>query len=176
MVVVLPAPFGPRKPKISPAPTEKPMPRTASTSPYFLARSSTSIGRGSSYAYGAASPAQADRGAAAARRGRHGRCSARARTSRTMSWRGDSAQAGSVAPASPASANAWQRQPPKSTCRSSQVRHGAGIQSSPRNARSAGESLQMSASGRSRTFSNASPVMLPAWWHGNTTPSGVTTM
>ncbi len=31
MVVVLPAPLGPRKPKISPAPTVNPMPRTAST-------------------------------------------------------------------------------------------------------------------------------------------------
>ena len=43
MVVVLPAPFGPRNPKISPAPTEKPIPRTASTSPYVLVRSSTSM-------------------------------------------------------------------------------------------------------------------------------------
>jgi ABC-type multidrug transport system ATPase subunit len=32
IVVVLPAPFGPRKPKISPGATSKSMPRTASTS------------------------------------------------------------------------------------------------------------------------------------------------
>ena len=33
-VVVLPAPFGPRKPKISPAPTLRSTPRTASTSDF----------------------------------------------------------------------------------------------------------------------------------------------
>ena len=33
IVVDFPAPFGPRKPKISPAPTSRSMPRTASTFP-----------------------------------------------------------------------------------------------------------------------------------------------
>src|SRR5580693_2896831 len=36
MVVDFPAPFGPRKPKVSPAATSKSMPLTASISPYFL--------------------------------------------------------------------------------------------------------------------------------------------
>src|SRR3984957_5448320 len=36
IVVVLPAPLGPRKPKVSPLVTAKSMPRTASTSPYRL--------------------------------------------------------------------------------------------------------------------------------------------
>ena len=36
MVVDLPAPFGPRKPNVSPRATSKSMPRTASMSPYFL--------------------------------------------------------------------------------------------------------------------------------------------
>src|SRR6202050_4295001 len=36
IVVDLPAPFGPRKPNVSPAATSKSMPRTASISPYFL--------------------------------------------------------------------------------------------------------------------------------------------
>src|SRR3989475_9054585 len=43
MVVVLPAPFGPRKPTISPASTRNEMPRTASTAPKVLVRSRTSI-------------------------------------------------------------------------------------------------------------------------------------
>src|SRR3989454_2798 len=43
MVVVLPAPFGPRKPTISPASTRNEMPRTASTAPKLLLRSRTSI-------------------------------------------------------------------------------------------------------------------------------------
>src|SRR2546429_4406767 len=41
IVVDLPAPFGPRKPNVSPAATSKSMPRTASTSPYFLVSSLT---------------------------------------------------------------------------------------------------------------------------------------
>ena len=49
--------------------------------------------------------------------------------------------------------SAWQRQPPKSIVRSSQVRHGSGIQASPRKARKAGESFQIVASERSRTLS-----------------------
>src|SRR6202012_5352764 len=43
MVVDLPAPFGPRKPKVSPAATSKLIPRTASISPYFLVSSLTEI-------------------------------------------------------------------------------------------------------------------------------------
>src|ERR1700761_282533 len=43
MVVDLPAPLGPRKPNVSPAATSKPIPRTASMSPYFLIRLSTWI-------------------------------------------------------------------------------------------------------------------------------------
>src|SRR5437867_1901402 len=43
MVVVLPAPFGPRKPTISPTSTRNEMPRTASTAPKVLVRSRTSI-------------------------------------------------------------------------------------------------------------------------------------
>src|SRR2546428_2020619 len=43
MVVVLPAPFGPRKRTISPASTGTEMPRTASTAPKVLVRSRTSI-------------------------------------------------------------------------------------------------------------------------------------
>src|SRR5215472_5864721 len=43
IVVDLPAPFGPRKPKVSPGRTSKPMPRTASSSPYRLTRSLTTI-------------------------------------------------------------------------------------------------------------------------------------
>src|SRR5438876_4428013 len=41
MVVDLPAPFGPRKPNVSPAPTTKSIPRTASTSSKRLCRPST---------------------------------------------------------------------------------------------------------------------------------------
>src|SRR6266545_8116185 len=43
IVVDLPAPFGPRKPNVSPAATAKSMPLTASTSPYFLVRLLTEI-------------------------------------------------------------------------------------------------------------------------------------
>src|SRR5512136_2544337 len=42
MVVVLPAPLGPSRPKTSPSWTEKLMPLTASWPPYFLTRFSTS--------------------------------------------------------------------------------------------------------------------------------------
>ena len=38
MVVVFPAPLGPRKPKVSPLLTSKSIPRTASSSPYFLVK------------------------------------------------------------------------------------------------------------------------------------------
>src|SRR5258708_28607152 len=43
IVVVLPAPLGPRKPKVSPLVTSKSMPRTAWTSPYCLVRPETYI-------------------------------------------------------------------------------------------------------------------------------------
>src|SRR6185503_20058470 len=43
MVVVLPAPLGPRKPWISPAATSRLTPSTAVKSPYFLTRFSTRI-------------------------------------------------------------------------------------------------------------------------------------
>src|SRR5258705_8748378 len=43
MVVVLPAPFGPRKPWISPLGTSKLTPSTAVNDPYFLTRPSTWI-------------------------------------------------------------------------------------------------------------------------------------
>ena len=43
MVVDLPAPFGPRKPNVSPVATSKLMPRTASMSPYRLVSSLTAI-------------------------------------------------------------------------------------------------------------------------------------
>jgi hypothetical protein len=38
MVVVLPAPFGPKKPKVSPSPTEKLISLTAVREPNFLMR------------------------------------------------------------------------------------------------------------------------------------------
>jgi hypothetical protein len=43
IVVLLPAPLGPRKPKTSPRATVRETPRTASISPYVLLRSSTSM-------------------------------------------------------------------------------------------------------------------------------------
>src|SRR5215469_34145 len=43
IVVVLPAPFGPRNPKVSPRATSKSIPRTAWTSPYCLVRPETEI-------------------------------------------------------------------------------------------------------------------------------------
>jgi hypothetical protein len=43
IVVVLPAPFGPRNPKVSPRATSKSIPRTAGTSPYCLVRPETEI-------------------------------------------------------------------------------------------------------------------------------------
>ncbi len=46
IVVVLPAPLGPRKPKTSPVPTSKLTPRTASNSPKDLRRSVTEIAAG----------------------------------------------------------------------------------------------------------------------------------
>ena len=48
MVVDLPAPFGPRKPNVSPRATAKSMPRTASMSPYFLVSPDTTMAGGRS--------------------------------------------------------------------------------------------------------------------------------
>ena len=45
MSVLLPAPFGPSKPKISPSATSKVMPPTASKSPYRLTMFSTAMRR-----------------------------------------------------------------------------------------------------------------------------------
>src|SRR5688572_17583828 len=42
-VVVLPAPLGPRRPKISPSDTENEIPSTAVRSPYFFTRLRTSM-------------------------------------------------------------------------------------------------------------------------------------
>ena len=51
--------------------------------------------------------------------------------------------------------------------RSSQVRQGAGIQSSPRKARNAGESFQSSPSGRvAHVLERRGPAIASAWWHG----------
>src|SRR5262249_38837580 len=61
IVVVLPAPFGPSRPTISPLPTAKLIPSTASTSPYCLDNRCTSImfashgSRGRRHADGASS-------------------------------------------------------------------------------------------------------------------------
>ena len=151
MVVVLPAPFGPRNPKISPAPTEKPMPRTASTSPYFLARSSTSIDR--VHARGS-HPAQADRrqarrGAAAARRGRgpRGRCRAGARArrrGRSRPRRRPARTPGNGSRRSPRGARRRSGTAPASSRR-------RGTRAAPANR------SRSPPSGRSRTFSNVSP-------------------
>ena len=108
MVVVLPAPLGPRKPKISPAPDGEP--DAAHRLDVVVAllevddfdRGGHETGRKRRRRSGAA----ATGAAGAPRRGRARR--------RTRSCRGASAQAGSVAAASPSSAKAWQRQPPKS--------------------------------------------------------------
>src|SRR6266704_2258682 len=87
---------------------------------------------------------------------------------------GERWQTGSVAAASPVSAKAWQRQPPKSCSRRGQLAHGSFIQDVPRKALNAGEFLQTSASEWSRTDQNSSPGMLSAAWHGSTLPAGVT--
>ena len=60
---------------------------------------------------------------------------------------GVSVQTGSGLVASPVSANAWHRQPPKSIAFRGQVRQGSCIQASPRNAWKAGDSSQIQRSG-----------------------------
>ena len=61
------------------------------------------------------------------------------------SWCGEKLQAGSVLPASPVSAKAWQRQPPKSTSLKAQLCQGSGIQPVPRYMMKASELAQIQA-------------------------------
>src|SRR5262249_41563566 len=75
-----------------------------------------------------------------------------AASSATRAWSGARWHTGSVAAASPVSAKAWQRQPPKSTSRRGQLAHGSFIHAVPRKALKAGEFAQISASACSRTF------------------------
>ena len=88
---------------------------------------------------------------------------------------GERVQTGSVFSASPVRANAWQRQPPKSTVFRGQLRHGSFIQPSPRKALNAGDSCQIHSSEWSRTLSKVSVVIWVAPWQGSTVPSGATT-
>src|SRR6516164_4427536 len=90
-----------------------------------------------------------------------------------VSCSGDSAQAGSVLAASPVSAKAWQRQPPKSISRNSQLLHGSFIQPVPRYLLKASEFCQIQAiEWLERTDKKSSPVMLSAAWQGSTLPAG----
>src|SRR5215213_6155326 len=95
-----------------------------------------------------------------------------AATLKICSCIGDSVQTGSVLPASPVSAKAWQRQPPKSMVLRGQETQGSRIQSVSRNAANAGERSQMARSGYSRTLQNVRPGMLSAAWQGRTLPLG----
>src|SRR5438445_8734667 len=63
----------------------------------------------------------------------------------TSAWSGARWHTGSVAVASPVSAKAWQRQPPKSSSRRGQLAHGSFIHAVPRKALKAGEFAQISA-------------------------------
>src|SRR5579862_2505665 len=87
---------------------------------------------------------------------------------------GESRQAGSVRAGSPERIAAWQRQPPKSTPRSGQERHGSGIQSVPLNRLKASDPSQMSRSDRRRTLSNRSEGISRAVGQGRTSPLGLT--
>src|ERR1700735_4672526 len=91
----------------------------------------------------------------------------------TMGDDGASEHAGSVTRASPVSRKAWQRQPPKSSVRRSQLRQGSGIQSSPRNRWNEVDSCQIHFSEFSLTFSNDSPGKTSAAWQGSTLPDGL---
>src|SRR4051812_38537237 len=93
---------------------------------------------------------------------------------RTRLFLGDNVHTGSALRASPVSANAWHRQPPKSTLLRGQEAHGSRIQSMPRKIVKAGERSQISRSGRSRTVQKVRPGMLSAAWQGRTLPLGVT--
>ena len=62
----------------------------------------------------------------------------------TLGRLGEREQTGSVAAGSPARSRAWQRQPPKSMVRRSQVLQGSCIQDSPRNFSKVAECCQIS--------------------------------
>ena len=91
--------------------------------------------------------------AAGMRRGANSGDGGAATASSIRPWCGLFAHAGSVRPASPRTANAWHRQPPKSISRRSHVRHGSGIHAVPRYATNDSDDSQMSRSARSRTLS-----------------------
>ena len=101
-----------------------------------------------------------------------GGCSASASM---RAWWGERSQAGSVAAASPRTASAWQRQPPKSISRRSQDRQGS------RHPVGAAEGLERrrvrpdvrQRRGRAPTRIPG-PGMVSAAWHGSTRPDGVT--
>src|SRR5579864_5340784 len=94
----------------------------------------------------------------------------------TIPCSGASEHVGSVAAGLPVSRKAWQRQPPKSSPRLSQLRQGSGIHSSPRNLRNDSDSCQIHSSDFSRTFSKNSPGSTSAAWHGSTLPDGLTSI
>ncbi len=81
-------------------------------------------------------------------------------------------QPGSVALASPVSRRAWQRQPPKSSVRRSQLRQGSGIHDSPRNFWNTPDSCQIHSRECSRTLSKVSSGITPAAWQGSALPVG----
>src|SRR5829696_3748953 len=83
-------------------------------------------------------------------------------------------QTGSVLRASPVKVNAWHRQPPKSISLRGQDAQGSRIHSVPRKALKAGDSRQISISGRSRADQKVKPGIVAAAWQGSTHPEGVT--
>src|SRR5436309_15450176 len=87
---------------------------------------------------------------------------------------GESEQAGSVTEALPVNNAAWQRHPPKSISRNSQLRQGSGIHSVPRKRLNASDSDQIHPSECSRTLSNRIVLISPAVGQGNTSPTGLT--
>src|ERR1700744_653072 len=91
-----------------------------------------------------------------------------------LSCSGDSVQAGSVLPALPVSAKAWQRQPPKSTSLNAQLWHGSGIQPGPRYLLKGSELAQIHAiEWFDRTDSKLRSVIVSAAWQGRILPAGV---
>src|SRR5262249_8941750 len=97
-----------------------------------------------------------------------------AASSATRAWWGARWHTGSVALASPVSAKAWQRQPPKSRSRRGQLAHGSFIHALPRKAVKAGEVAPMAATESSRTVQNCRRAIASAGWQGNALPAGVT--
>src|SRR5262249_27887759 len=92
----------------------------------------------------------------------------------SRSWCGEKLQAGSVLPASPVMAKAWQRQPPKSTSLKAQLWQGSGIQPVPRYLLKASGVAQIQGiEWLERTDSKSSVVMVSAAWHGRILPEGV---